>query len=269
MMAFFTAVLRDKWKIWAIYVISTVSCLETYIAIYPSLASQAAAFSSALQMLPEQFYAAFNMSASMLSFNSLESYLSTEYMSLLWPVMAILLAIPIANHLIAGDIDRGTIEAVVSLPVSRTRLFVERYLAGFLLMEAFTALTVLGAIPLAHFQNITLSSGRCWTAFWFSALFAWAVYSLAIAASTVSSGRRQASLLSGGILFVMYFINVLAGLTKNLENLKYFSFFHYFDGTKAFASSTISSSSVAVMLSCTLVLTAFAVIWFRWRDLSV
>lgn len=67
------------------------------------------------------------MDAASFSFSSLQSYLSTEYMSFLWPILAIIFTLAIANYIIVNEVDKGTSETLFSLPIKRTKLFLSRY----------------------------------------------------------------------------------------------------------------------------------------------
>lgn len=269
MLAFAVRMIRDKYKAFIAYSISAIAFLEMYIALFPAIKQQASQIDQMIQSFPPQLFEAMNMSASSLSFSTLESYLSTEYMSFLWPIMAIIFVISIANYISVNEVDKGTIETLASLPASRTRVFVERYFAGLLLIAGFTAISFLGALPLASMHGIDFIFANFVTSMIGSFLFAWAVYSLAVLMSVLMSEKGRASMITGGILTLMYVINIISNLNSDLDNLKFFSFFNYFNGSDLLISNTYSEYSIVVLIGFSVIAAIGAIVWFNRRDLSV
>ncbi len=269
MLAFFRRMIRDKYKTFIAYSVSALALLEMYVALFPSIKQQSAQIDQMMRAFPPELFKAMNMDPSMLSFSALESYLSTEYMSFLWPILAIIFAISIAHYISINEVDRGTIETLASLPTSRIRIFVERYFAGLLLLVAFTAISLLGIIPLASMHEINYVLANYLTAAGGSFLFVWAIYSLAILISVLFSEKGKASMVTGGIVTLMYVLSIIASLKDSLKNLQYFSFFHYFSGADLLAKNLIPEYMVLALGGFAVVASIVALVIFRRRDLSV
>jgi ABC-2 type transport system permease protein len=266
--AFFICVLRDKWRAGVVFAVATLALLEMYVALFPSIAAQADQLDALMQSLPEQLYAALNVSASALSFSNLSSYLATEYMSLIWPILTIAFALSLANQFIVTEIDKGTVDLIATLPVGRVQMFIERYLAGFLMLMVFTLITILSIVPLASIQDIDVSADPYLTTCWGALFFTWAVYALALLVSAICSEKSRATMVTCGILLLMYVLSVIAGLNTDFENLQYLSFFHYFSGATVLAENSLSSDSLVVLTLCALCCSFVAGWWFSRRDLS-
>lgn len=269
MLAFFRRMILDKYKAFIAYSVSTIALMEMYVALFPSIKQQSAQIDQMMRSFPPELFSAINMDASSLSFSTLESYMSTEYMSFLWPILAIIFAISIAHYIAVNEIDRGTIETLASLPTSRIRIFVERYFAGLLLLAAFTAISLLGIIPLANMHGINYVLANYLTAAGGSFLFVWAIYSLAILISVLFSEKGKASMVTGGIVTLMYVLSIIAGLKDSLKNLQYFSFFHYFSGTELLAKNAIPNYMLLALGGFAIIASLVALMIFRKRDLSV
>lgn len=54
------------------------------------------------------------------------------------------------------------------------------------------------------------------------------------------SDKGKATMASGGVLIVMYFLNIISSLKDSLVNLKYASFFNYFNASSLMAKNTLS-----------------------------
>lgn len=269
MLAFFNRMIRDKYKAFIAYSVSALALLEMYVALFPAIKQQSVQIDQMMRSFPPELFKAMNMDPSMLSFSTLESYLSTEYMSFLWPILAIIFAISIAHYISINEIDRGTVETLASLPASRTRIFAERYFAGLLLVAAFAAISLLGIVPLASIHGIDYVLTNCLTATGGAFLFIWVVYSLAVLISVIFSEKGKASMVTGGILTLMYVLSIISSLQNNLKNLQYLSFFHYFNGTDLLAKNIVPDYMVLILSGFAIIASIVALMIFRKRDLSV
>lgn len=269
MFAFATRMFRDKYKTFIAYSITAVAFLEMYIALFPAIRQQAGQVDQMIKSFPPELFKAMNMDPSTLSFSTLQSYLSTEYMSFLWPIMAIIFAISIANYISVNEIDKGTIENLISLPVKRIRVFMERYLTGLLMLAGFSAISLLGVIPLAKIHGVDYVFANYLTASVGSFLFVWAAYSLAILFSVIFSEKGRASMATGGMLILMYVLSIISSLQDNLRNIQYFSFFHYFSGSDLLTKNIYPEFAVLALGGFAVVATVIAAVIFNRRDLSV
>lgn len=269
MFAFAVRMLKDKYKTLLIYCVGAVAFLEMYVALFPTISKQSSQFDQMLKTMPAEFFKAMNMDPNTLSFSTMESYLSTEYMSFLWPILAIVFAISIANYISINEIDKGTIESLASLPANRIRIFFERYFTGLLILLIFCLVSYFGVAPLAELHSADYVLKNYLTASIGSFLLVWAIYSLATLFSVMFSEKSKATMASSSILIVMYVLNVIAGLKESLENLKYFSFFHYFNGSDLLIKNIYPEYSAMVLGGFAVAVMIISAIWFSRRDLSV
>lgn len=269
MLAFATRMLRDKYRSFIIYSLSAIGLLEMYVALFPAIQKQAVGFDQMLKNFPPELFKAMNMDPSSLSFASLESYLSTEYMSFLWPILAIIFTISIANYISITEIDKGTIETLASLPARRVRIFAERYFTGLLILIGFSAVSLMGVIPLVDMHNINYLFENFVTATVGAFFFIWAVYSLAVLFSVLFSEKGKATMATSGLIILMYVMGVISALRPNLINLRYGSFFYYFNGPQLLGKNIYPDYALLALGGFAVVALIIALLWFNKRDLSV
>lgn len=269
MLAFARRMLRDKYKSFIVYIVSAIAFIEMYVALFPTIQKQAVQFNQMIQTMPAELFKAMNMDPSTLSFSRLEPYLASEYMSFLWPILLIIFAISLANYISVSEIDRGTVETLMSLPAKRTRIFIERYFTGLLLIAGFTAVSIFGAIPLAKLHGIDFVFNNYVTAFVGSLFFAAAIYSLAVFCSVIFSSKNKATSISAGVIILMYVINAVASLKDSIQNLHYISFFYYFNGSQLLAKNIYPDYALLILGGFAIITTIFSLIIFNKRDLSV
>lgn len=268
MMAFFIRMLRDKYRLWLGYIVMTIILIETYVALFPSIKQQASGFDQMLQSMPAGLLKAFGMDPANFSFGSFQGYMSSEYLSFLWPIIAIAFAISIANYVSVRETDSGTIEALLSLPVQRSRILLERYLAGLVLIVTFAFASLLSALPLAQLHNVTFQTDNFITAAIGASLFTACVYTLATLMSVLFTVKGKATMVSSGILIAMYVMNVIASLNDNLKNLRYGSIFNYFNGSDLLSKNVYPDYMFIALGGAIIILFSLAAVWFNRRDFS-
>ncbi len=188
---------------------------------------------------------------------------------MVWPILVIVMLLAIAGSGLAGELEQGTAELLLSRPVSRVRIFTARYLVGLFSLFVFTVVSVFAIIPLAAIHGIEYNLESFALVAVISFLFGWAVFSVAVLFSASFSERSRVYMVSGGIVLVMYVLNVLARLSENMEWLKFVSFFHYYDYNGALLESTLDSTDVLLFVAVIIVCTFGAMWWFVRRDITV
>ncbi|MDD5693604.1 MAG: ABC transporter permease subunit [Patescibacteria group bacterium] len=261
--------LRDRKYQVIIYSAAAIGFLEMYIALFPALQKQAQQMSKLLETYPDSFWKAFNIDKSTLTFDKLGPYLGMEQFNFVWPILAIVLVIGFANYAIANEMEKGTIELLLSQPVSRLKLFFSRYITGIINLLIFSILSILVIFPLVAIHGVQIDSKGVWVLFLLSFLFAWAIYGIATLASAVVSEKGKASFITAGILILMYVMNIVAGLKDSLKDLKYFSFFYYYNPTLAMNKGEFVSGALLVFASIAIITTLLAALWFNKRDVTV
>lgn len=266
MLTIFFRTLKDRRLVSIIYCLLSVGLLWMYIALFPSFKEQSASMEELLKSYPESLMKAFNFDIK--SFTTLEGYLSTEQYSLMWPLLVILATVGFAGSALAGEIEKGTIEVLLSQPVSRIKLYFGRYFAGLAILIIFVVISIFSAIPLARIYDIDFSAQGFSVFALLAFIFSWAIYSISMFCSAVFSDKGKVFFISGGLIVLMYVLNIVSALKENLSDLKYGSFFYYFNPTKALFNNEINNWAYLVFIGIALVFTILGAIWFSKRDIA-
>lgn len=256
---------QRKWTIIS-YSLIAFGFLWLYSAIFPSFAKESAKFNELFDAYPKALLEAFNIEQLQLS--TFSGYISAEHFSLVWPLMAILISISTAGVMMAGEIERGTMALLLSLPVSRSKLFISKYVAGLVAFAVFTLFSSAAVIPLAGLSNIEVSAANVWRVTLISFAFGWAIFSVAFMISSLVKERSRVYFIVGGGLMLMYVANLVSGLVNSLDKLKYVSFFHYYIPDKALVAGKLSASSCLLFAVVAVISTAIGYLAFNKRDIS-
>lgn len=265
--AVFLRMIKDKKIMIAVYCLASIGFLWMYIGMFPSIQSQAEQFQEVMKSYPKEIMKAMNIEE--LSFDSIEKFLAMENFSMIWPLMAILMMCSLAGGALAGEIEKGTAEIVLSKAVSRTRIFFGKYLAGALLLAVFTGVSVFMVAPLCALYNVDYSLINFVKMANIAFLFGLAVFSIAFMFSAVFSERSKPYMFTGGILLIMYVFNIIANLKDNLKNFKYLSFFYYYNQNQPLIHNNISQQSIMVFLCVAVICSIIGLIYFNKRDIAV
>ncbi len=267
MLPIITRELKDrKWSIIA-YSVGSLLLLWVYVATFESTQSSSQQLQELLKSYPKALLDALGMGD--LTLNNLEIYLNAKHFSLMWPILAIILALSRAGRQIAGEISSGTMGLLLSLPLDRIKIFFAKYIVGLITIIIFTGVSVFGVIPLAAAYNIPSHLNILSMAFVLVTLFMWTVYSFGLAISSVVSESAKVYAITAAVLFASYTAYIVALLETKVEWLKYGSVFHYFNTQKVLASGDIDTSTWLVFGGVILVCSLFAAWRFNKRDINV
>lgn len=195
-----------------------------------------------------------------------EGYLDTYLFSYMAPVLGIY-ALLAGSGLLVGDEERGLLDLFISHPISRTRLFLGRWIGFCLSLLLIVALMWLGiTITVGSTQ---LGLGAVDLVGPFLSLFALLLFfgALALLLSLALPSRNLGAAVAGLVLGGGFMLNVIAAINPDLESINQFSPFAYFQGGKAAAG--MEWGWLAGLIAAALVFSLIAWVLFQRRDIRV
>lgn len=266
---FFATVYKElrqrRWSIIA-YCLVAFGFMWLYIAIFPSFESESKKFNELLATLPKAMLEAFNING--LIINSLESYIAARHLSFTWPIMAILLMVSFGGQTIAGEIERGTMATMLSLPISRIKIFFAKYFTSILVLVFFCIFSILTIFPLGATIDRGVDVSNVLLVTFISMLFGWVIMSASFMVSSFAKERSTVYFTIGGSLLVMYVLNIVSSLIESAEKLQYASIFYYYTPSDAIVRGDIDPVAIIVMTIAALVCTIVGAIAFTRRDIA-
>ncbi len=250
------------------YTLGAVGLLWMVLAIYPLFAERQAELEKFIQAYPEEVFTAMGMDAAEFTLDTVESWVAVEHFSLMWPIVAIIMAIAFGGAMIAGEIEKGTIETILAQPLSRLKIYFSKYFAGIISLIIFVVVSIYAIIPLAYLHDIDYKIKNWTTSAVLGFLLVLAIFSFSMLATAVFSEKSKANFTVGGILMLMYVVEIIANFKESLADLKYISFFYYFDYSAAMNKNTIDEKAIYVFLGFSLVATILGALWFVRRDIA-
>ena len=256
----FSKILFEKrWTILLWFAASLVSIIGISM-IFPPIRDT---MGSMLGSVPESMKNWFGSAETWQTFSGFAGQEIYGQMSMLIVVMAIVFGAAFS----AGDESDGTLLMVLSRPVGRASLFMQKYAALFVMVTVVASTYFFGAV----LGGWILSEPVPYAAFLQASVMVW-LLGLSLATVTyaigVATGRKGlAGLVVGFYAFVAYFIASLSTATDIVDKLSYGSLFRYVAAPEVIANG-LNSGHVAVFVVVIIVSLVVALPIFARRDLK-
>ena len=232
------------------------------LSVYPTVRDNAQTMSQLSQAFPKAVMDAFGAS----DMTSLAGFVGGKFLNVMWPIIAGVFVIMAGAATVAREVERGTIELLLSVPESRTRLLAAKLaalLAGIVVLVAATVGSLaLGAALVDETLDLVnlLALGVVLTA------FAVAVGGYTVLLSSFSKERGKPAGMAAGLTLAFYLAWVISGLSEDWEWLASVSIFTAFEPQRALANGSLDLSHVGVLLGIGIACAIAALAVFRRRD---
>ncbi len=260
-----------RWNLWQKrwfimwWLIAIFAFIAINLAFYPSFRDQAAQFDKTFtQNIPEGARAFISDTQ---DFLSPVGYLSSQIFYLMLPMLLGILAISLGSSLIAREEKEGTLELLMSRPISRSSLLLAKAVTGMIILSGAALLafitTAIGVklvkLPL-DIKHIALATFVC---FLLSVSFGAIAYMI----TTLGKARSASIGLTTVIALGGYIVSSLSVVATWLMGPAYFVPFNYYhpaeilNGSYSFAEPLVF---IGILLAAGLI----AWVAFRKRDIE-
>ena len=234
------------------------------VAIYPSFAATGAELEEAMENLPEAYKA---FTGGVLSLTEFDGYLVSQYLIIL-PLILAIFAIVEGTGALRGEEERGTMDTLLSLPVSRSQVVLHKAVAT--LLSIVFVLVIVGVVlylSTLFVEEATLALDRLavvmLNTFGMGALFY--CFSLFLSASLPS--RRLAGVIGAVFTVGAYFFDAMTDIVEGLYDYRLLGPFNYFEPL-AILKEDLAFQDPAVLLGASFVFFLAAALIFRRRDVA-
>ena len=235
------------------------------MGIYPSI-SGIIEIGPLFERLPEAFRVMFAPGG--LDITTPEGFVAAEFFSIIGPLLFFAYTIGIGGSATAGEEERGTIDLLMSLPIPRWRVVLEKYVTVVVGTVVLGAALVMGMAAGAFAGGIDLRYDGIGAIVASAILLGLLFGALALFVGALT-GRRTFSI---GVAFALavasYLVYSLSALVDLIKPLRPFSPFTYYVGGNPL-SNGLNAVDAGILAGATIVLVVLAVVAFRRRDLRV
>jgi ABC-2 type transport system permease protein len=236
------------------------------VAIYPSI-SGIEGLEKVVEAYPEELMALFG-AADLPSITSPAGYLNAELFGFMVPFLFIIFAVAQGSSAIAGEERTGTLEILLSEPIPRGQLILEKFasLVASIVLLAVVLWAVLAAgssavnmeISLLRLAEMTISA----------TLLGLAFGTLAFAVGGAIGGRSRSIGLTAAAVVATYVLNALSIIVDFMGPTRWLSPFYYYNGATPLVNG-LNLVHAVILLAVVLALAATAFFGFQRRDLRL
>ena len=261
-----------KWTIWqrrwAIFwwSLGVTAFLALSLGFYPAVRDQAAELNQALENIPK---AARAFISDQSDFLSPTGFLSARVFYLMLPLILGALTISLGSSLLAKEENDGTLELLLSRPISRARLLVAKALSGLIILLIVGTITLVDILILSKLVGIEVALSYIALATLLCLLFTLSLGSIAFFMTAFGRWGRSAGV--GLAVFIglgSYIISSLTSLADWLEwPDKLLPYYYYRPSDVLHGTYDWAWAGLFIVIVLALAVLSWAT--FRRRDISV
>lgn len=201
------------------------------------------------------------------SFGDFGGFFTLEYVTWVWFLIIPAYLAMVCSGLIAGEIENKTADTLLSYPISRRRVLLEKY-AGVIVMVAlvnfmgflssYAGIAMYGIDYSIKWIGIVMIQATPFLLVW-TAVFTFL--------SVLISDAKKASTYSIVLVFVAYFVDVLSRIWSEVSFLGRLSPMHYFDPGLVMSKKIVGWGDTALLMIVACVIIAAALYVFDRKDI--
>jgi ABC-2 type transport system permease protein len=255
----FTATLHDRLRATVLFGIGVAAVTSMYVSVFPSFQDQMAGYAEAM---PEAL-AAFMGS----DFVSPAGYLHSTIFTILGPVLFVAAAVTFGAAAIAGEEENRTLPVLLSVPVSRVGMTLQKLGAITLALTALALVLFAMLVGLVSAFDIDLAAGRLLAATVHLHALTLLAASLAFAIGAAFGRKAIALGVAAGVVVLGFVIDGVAGMVDGLGALQWLSPFYWYAGTEPVRNG-IAWGWLALLYAVAAAVAAVGIWRFDRRDLT-
>jgi ABC-2 type transport system permease protein len=234
------------------------------VTLYPSFKDQMGAWADLLASYPPAVTAFFGDMTMMVEWSG---WLNVEFFSWIPPILAVF-AVAAGAGLIAAEEEKGTLDLLLSHPIRRWRVVVEKWTALVVASVAICLLAALFLIVGAVVAGETEDLARLLLATLDIVPITLASGTFALLASVALRGRRLAITLAVVLVIGSWFVDSLGKMVEVLKPYRPLTLFHYYNGGSILLGGG-DWGNVGVLLGLSILFLAASLVAFQRRDIAV
>lgn len=232
------------------------------VVLFPALKES---LGQALQNVPESMQGLLGNAS---DYQNINGYIDIQIIAQMI-FLTLILGIILGTSLLAGDEKSGTLHTLLAQPVSRVKVYIQKYIALVIILAVTCMIGIFlgvvgGAFVVDELSNVDLS--RTFQGIFMIWLLTLAFATLAYVIGAITGNRGIAGIVAGLYAFGAYMITTLASTADALGTLNTFSPFHYFN-QPSIMKTGLDMGNIAVLCIAIIIMFVIGLIVFRRRNI--
>jgi ABC-2 type transport system permease protein len=260
----FTKTLRDlRWP--TFWVALSLALGGGYFTALYKTYTQAFDLNQIMQNMPEAMKSL--IGGSDIDLSSATGFLNVELFPLILPALLAGFAVALCSGFTAGEESGGTIDVLLSYPVARWRMVVEKLAALIIAMSVISLVMLAGIEAGAVAGDSPVELDKVGAGLIMATCLSLAFGTMALAIAAYSGNRSAAAGIPIALMVTMYLVQSLSPQIESLRAINGLSLFHYYLGHSPLKNG-LNLGDTAVLAAAAVAFLAVAVVAFDRRDLA-
>jgi ABC-2 type transport system permease protein len=256
-------VFGDRWRSTTVYCVAMSLYVLMLAALYPTVSKMS---QLKTQAMPKNMLKFFGLQSFDLS--TFTNYVVLQLLSFVWIVVMVAFVVAWSRAALAGEMDEGTMEFLLSQPIGRAPVLVTQslmMLAGMMVLVVVTMLSVIvfGAIFFAH--KMTYAGFAVFIPIGIAMFAAVAGYSMFFSAWL---SDRKAIMASAGLTLAFYLLHFGGTYSKPISKIDIIGIFHYYNPVVVVTKAHFPVWDFLILLLFAAVFFVAAYLVFRRKDVT-
>ena len=255
--------MKDNWKISLIISLIFMGLVTMYSASFPAFKDSIDEIMGTIEGSSFEFFRGFEY------MNTYAGFVAVEAYELFWILILGILVGFVAASLISREVEGKTIDLLMSNPVSRRQLVLQKYLGiipFILFVNIATMLTVMGITVVIGEE---LNFGYLAFTHAGSIIYFLTIASIGMLVSVIIDEKMKASIYTIAIVVGMFLFDSISRLIPDYESLGYLSLTHYYVPTDILINGNVDVGGLVVLIVITLLCLFASLIYFDYRNIVV
>ncbi len=234
-------------------------------AFVPTFFKDVEAWEKIIKLYPEEMLTFVSGSAGNLL--TIEGFLNIEFFNPWWILIMGGFAIAMASAIVGREVEKKTVEFLLSLPLSRFSLLLTRFLSTLLAIFLLSSLTLFAFYLFTLFYDFTIKTEGLFYLFLYGLIFTSLLASLTLFFSLFFKERSKSISLTVAILIASYLVENLSVIYDKLEWISPLALFHYYKPYQALKGEL--SYHILVLLGLFLLFAVASFLIFSRKDIAI
>lgn len=254
--------IKDNWRSTLILTALFSGMAALYAGMFPAFEDMMIDMGQSGALDPFAFIPGYQDMASYIGFLNIEMY------QIFWVLILGIIIGFLAASTIAKEIESKTIDILMSNPVSRKQIIIEKFLGllPMVLIINFIAMLTLMLVTIAigeelDFWHLTVTH-------LISLPYFFSIVALGLFISTLFDEKMKASVVTMAIVVVMFIFDSIAEMIPDYETLGLISLKHYFKPYNALKFGEVDIFANVILVIFMIIAILAAIVYFEYKDIT-
>jgi ABC-2 type transport system permease protein len=254
--------MKDYWKMSILLILIFMGMVVLYSGFYP-------AFKESLQNMASSLKGDFSFLRGFEYMTTYPGFLNMELYQVFWILILGMLIGFLASSLISKEIEGKTIDLLMSNPVSRKQIILEKYLGLIPFIVAINLVTLFTVYGVTVVIGEKIDLGHLIMTHAVSVPYFLAIAAIGLFISVIIDEKIKAGIITVAIIIGMYIFESISLLIPEYKFMGYVSLTHFYNPADILLSGIVDIYGVIVLIIFSIVCLIISMMYFDRRDIAV